>query len=368
MLRSSGVLTLPCQRTLRDYTYHTRSVPGFSGDVDRDLIDTASLQSCAERERHVIIILDEMHVRENLVYDKHTGSIIGFTHLGEVNAELAAYEKSLEEDSVTHEPLANSMLVVMVRGLFSKMQFPYAQFPCTKLRGYELYDIFWEAVERLERCGFIVLACTCDGLSVNRSFFKLHGSGERVYKVINPYSQDKRYLFFISDPPHLIKTVRNSWHSSKRLLWNDGKHILWSHLADLYMKCRSNEITPGLTIVPRLKYEHIHLSNFSKMRVDLAAQVLSNSVGKALKTMQLPEVEKTAEFALFFNKLFDCLNVSNLSAGQHSRNAFIAPYHSASDFRIKVSNFYCMCQLNLLVIVAQGGLLGVLRQVGQECE
>ncbi len=39
------------------------------------------------------------------------------------------------------------------------------------------------------------------------------------------------------------------------------------------MKCRSNEITPGLTIVPRLKYEHIHLTNFSKMRVDLAAQV-----------------------------------------------------------------------------------------------
>lgn len=73
-MRSSGVLTLPCQRTLRDYTYHTRSVPGFSGDVDRDLIDTASLQSCAERERHVIIILDEMHVRENLVYDKHTGT------------------------------------------------------------------------------------------------------------------------------------------------------------------------------------------------------------------------------------------------------------------------------------------------------
>ena len=76
------------------------------------------------------------------------------------------YEKSLEEGS-TQEPLANSMLVVMVRGLFSKMQFPYAQFPCNKLRGYEPYDIFWEAVEWLERCGFSVLACTCDGLSVN---------------------------------------------------------------------------------------------------------------------------------------------------------------------------------------------------------
>ena len=31
--------------------------------------------------------------------------------------------------------------------------------------------------------------------------------------------------------------------------------------------------TPGLSIVPKLKYEHIHLNSFSKMRVDLAAQV-----------------------------------------------------------------------------------------------
>ena len=34
---------------------------------------------------------------------------------------------------------------------------------------------------------------------------------------------------------------------------------------------------PGLSLVLKLKYEHIHLTSFSRMRVDLAAQVLSNS-------------------------------------------------------------------------------------------
>ena len=29
----------------------------------------------------------------------------------------------------------------------------------------------------------------------------------------------------------------------------------------------------GLRLVPKLKYEHVHLTTFSKMRVDLAAQV-----------------------------------------------------------------------------------------------
>ena len=29
----------------------------------------------------------------------------------------------------------------------------------------------------------------------------------------------------------------------------------------------------GLSLVPKLKYEHVYLTSFSKMRVDLAAQV-----------------------------------------------------------------------------------------------
>ena len=31
--------------------------------------------------------------------------------------------------------------------------------------------------------------------------------------------------------------------------------------------------TPGLSIVPKIKYEHIYPTSFSKMRIDLAAQV-----------------------------------------------------------------------------------------------
>ncbi len=50
-----------------------------------------------------------------------------------------------------------------------------------------------------------------------------------------------------------------------------GKFILWSHLRDLYKKDTSTAM--GLRIVPKLKYEHVSLTSFSRMRVDLAAQV-----------------------------------------------------------------------------------------------
>ena len=46
------------------------------------------------------------------------------------------------------------MLVFMVRGLFTKLKFPYAQFPCVALAGEQMFLPFWQAIDRLERIGF----------------------------------------------------------------------------------------------------------------------------------------------------------------------------------------------------------------------
>ena len=51
----------------------------------------------------------------------------------------------------------------------------------------------------------------------------------------------------------------------------NGKPILWEHLELLYQEDTSKDA--GLWLIPKLKFEHIHLNSFSKMRVDLAAQV-----------------------------------------------------------------------------------------------
>ena len=78
-------------------------------------------------------------------------------------------------------------------------------------------------MSRLENLGFTVLALCCDGLSANRKFFRLHDerSTTAVYKVVNPYSHngEKRNIFFLSDPPHLMKMVKNAWANNKRKLW-----------------------------------------------------------------------------------------------------------------------------------------------------
>jgi hypothetical protein len=98
-----------------------------------------------------MLVLDEMHVKEGLVYDKHSGELVGFVDLGDINNHLMRLQKSLDGNVNALTPLSKSLLVLMVRGLFSSFQFPYAQYPCESLKGEQLFNIFWEGVERLER-------------------------------------------------------------------------------------------------------------------------------------------------------------------------------------------------------------------------
>ena len=49
--------------------------------------------------------------------------------------------------------------------------------------------------------------------------------------------------------------------------------ISWEHVKTLYERDKGK--ATGLAVVPKLKFEHINLTPFAKMRVDLAAQVCS---------------------------------------------------------------------------------------------
>ena len=221
----SGLLKLPSQRTLglRDYTHVIKPSSGFSDEVDEMLMKEGRINEIEEWQKHVVLIFDEMHIKEDLVFDKTTGELKGFIRLGNINDHLLNLESALSNDCAGQmPPLANSMLTFMVRGIFIDLHFPYAQFPCKNLTGDLLYPLVWEAVQRLESCGFKVLATICDGASSNRHFIHMHGNykSSLVYKTVNPYSNDtNRDLYFMIDVPHLMKTARNCWSNPKRKLW-----------------------------------------------------------------------------------------------------------------------------------------------------
>ena len=92
------------------------------------------------------------------------------------------------------------------------------------------------------------------------------------------------------DVPHLMKTTRNclshSYPNNRRrsMMVRNGvifqyyigvcqineKFVTWKHIRELYDKCRLTT-DRSLAILPRLKLEHIELTSYSRMRVDLAS-------------------------------------------------------------------------------------------------
>ena len=153
--------------------------------------------------------------------------------LGEVNNALNNFEQECERGfDDTSGKVETHMLAFYVRGIFASLSFPYVHFPSKGATSDELYSIVWDTVQHLEALGLKVMSLTCDGVSSNRKFFKMHQSSKSlVYGTENSYSDDWRYLYFMSDVPHLLKTVRNCWansfaHSGSRALWVSWLHFI----------------------------------------------------------------------------------------------------------------------------------------------
>ena len=147
--------------------------------------------------------------------------------------------------------------------------------------------MYLECTFPLERCGFCVTCVTLDGHSVNRRFFKLLGassSSESKFNVNNPLSFNQRKVFFISDPPHLIKTTRNCLANPKRnmqviftsymyvhivftkctlCIQINGHRISWEFITKLYEISTHSD---GLTTLHKLKYE-LELADIEILKV-----------------------------------------------------------------------------------------------------
>ena len=93
-VRESGGLILPSERVLRDYKNYFKPKAGIS---------VAGIQ------RYVIVVMDEMKMQSNLVYDKYSGDLICFVDLGDLMTNYA----SLGDDDV----IATHALRFLVRGM-----------------------------------------------------------------------------------------------------------------------------------------------------------------------------------------------------------------------------------------------------------
>ena len=98
--RSTGFIKLPSERTLFDYTHYYTNKVGFQDDVNQQLVEEINKLLLPDSRKFVALLSDEMKIKEGLVYNKHTGEIVGFTSLGDINDNLLQLEQESEQPKV----------------------------------------------------------------------------------------------------------------------------------------------------------------------------------------------------------------------------------------------------------------------------
>ena len=67
-LRTSGLITLPSERTLQDHTNLFQQRLGYQSEVINQLVQEVNSMNLREKNKYVGIPLDEMKIKEGLMY------------------------------------------------------------------------------------------------------------------------------------------------------------------------------------------------------------------------------------------------------------------------------------------------------------
>ncbi|CAB4008160.1 Transposable element P transposase, partial [Paramuricea clavata] len=204
-LRDSGTMQLPSSRTWRSYRNNFKPGAGYLPENIKSLISRT--KGFLDKDRWIVVMFDEMKIKCNLVFDKHSGRLIGFVDLGDPDINYSTFDKI--------EP-ATHVLAFYVRGITTKLQFMLGYFFTRDVVSYQLMPLFWRGVAILQlKANLNVIAAVSDGASPNRKFYQLHiYIGEKlnnqkvVYKTKNLFAPGK-WICFFADAPHLLKTGRN---------------------------------------------------------------------------------------------------------------------------------------------------------------
>ena len=127
---------MPSRRRLREYKNYIRPERGFNPHIINEL--NVKISKFSDIEKYVVLLFDEVKIQENLVWDKHTGELIGYVDLGDADTNYATLDKVDE--------LATHILVFMIRSIVNPFKFTLANFSTTGATSSQIFPIFWEAV------------------------------------------------------------------------------------------------------------------------------------------------------------------------------------------------------------------------------
>ena len=110
--------------------------------------------------------MNEMKIKENLVWDKHTWELIGYVDLGDI--ELS-YAKLLKVNEI-----ASHVMVSLVHSIVNPFKFTLDNVATKDIQASQIFPLLWKAVGICELNPLKEITVICNSVSANHKLFKMH--------------------------------------------------------------------------------------------------------------------------------------------------------------------------------------------------
>ncbi|XP_067127709.1 uncharacterized protein [Centruroides vittatus] len=318
-LRSANIIKIPSPSTIRRVCAQFQSSPQLEQDTS-SMLRYVSFKShlLKEEEKTVILQIDEIHLRANSDYKG--GSVVG--------------------NAFGTEELATSAYVFMISSLSSSYKEVVHILPVKTIRGDILHTFLKKIIVKLEEIGFTVVAVVSDNNSINSkamSFFSKPPSVKTEY--CHP-SDSNRKLFFVIDPVHILKCIRNNWLNkvNQDMIYpdfNDTSTVPQIASFSALKQLHSNEKLNLLKYGVNLSLKSLYPSDIERQNVKLVLHIFTPSTYIAMRELgcvkHFDNWETTANYIEVICRWWDIVNVKTPLKGLRLRNPFQEPITKNSD-------------------------------------
>uniref|UniRef100_A0A1B6EE59 THAP-type domain-containing protein n=1 Tax=Clastoptera arizonana TaxID=38151 RepID=A0A1B6EE59_9HEMI len=310
--RDSFMKCLPRVDSMNKWVNSKDYRPGISEDIIEYVASIVKDEASKGNKLIFNLTFDEMSIKKWTKYCPKTEEWKGLVDLG---GQL--------ENTSTCENLetASKALVFMLVNSNGGFKTPVAYYFVNSLRGEEMAILLQDLLFKLHDKNIFVISTCFNGNSASKQSCTLLGanfnySDKTKFKPYfeHPVTNEPVYCFFA--PSRMLKLVRN-YLACNGPLYDGDKKIDWSFIKKLNEK----KDLVKQHCACKIKNRHIFFQN-EKMKVFLAAQVLSNSTAVALDYLEnqikdeaFDGAASTGEFCRIINNIFDILNVCNPNSG-----------------------------------------------------
>lgn len=295
------------------------------------------------------VTFDEMHVKQHKEWDKNIHSWKGLVDLGSESDDIKKNKdqksdtkkqkprpknqkpdlKNQEPDPTNQKPdptnqnpgiknqkpdaeknkdqqTATKALVFMLVNINGGFRAPVAYYLINSLNGTEKSILLKKLLIKLNEKKINVVSVTFDGDKAHKTACESLGANlnyrDENFKPYFEHPVTSRPVYIFYDPCHCLKLVRNYFATKGPIVYNGNEYIEWEFIKKLNKK-QENE---KLHCASKIRNRHVNFYK-EKMKVFLAAQVLSNSTSKALQFnefhLQDPNFKNSLPTANFCKKI-----------------------------------------------------------------